>query len=50
MKEESIGFIIGKNGSFTKFLQDEIRVHLNCFRDKGNRALRHDESVAVSKS
>lgn len=48
VKEESVGFIIGKNGSFTKYLQDELNVHMNCYRDKANRALRADESVVVS--
>lgn len=48
VKEEAVGFIIGKNGNFTKFMQDELKVYLKCYRDKYNRALKHDESIAVS--
>ena len=47
VKDESVGFIIGKNGSFTKYLQDELKVHMNCYKEKNNRALRADESVVV---
>lgn len=43
-----MGFIIGRNGSFTKFLGEDLKVHMSCYRDKGNRALKYDESVVVS--
>ena len=39
--------MIGKNGSFTRYLADELKVSMSCYRDKANRALRHDESIAV---
>lgn len=48
VKEDSVGFIIGKNGSFTKYLQDELKVQMQAYRDKQNRALKYDESVVVS--
>ena len=28
VKEDSVGFIIGKNGSFTKYLLEELKVHM----------------------
>ena len=48
IKEEGVGFIIGKNGSFTKYMQEELDIYLKCYRDKYNRALESDESIAVS--
>lgn len=47
IKEESVGFIIGKNGSFTKYMQEELDVYIKCFRDRHNKALESDESIAV---
>jgi hypothetical protein len=47
VKEESVGFLIGKNGSFTKYMQDELNIFLKCYRDKTNRAIDPDESIAV---
>lgn len=49
MKEEGVGYIIGKNGSFTKYMQDQLNIYLKCFRDKYNRALKTDESIVVRK-
>lgn len=48
VKEDSVGFIIGKNGTFTKYLLEELKVHMQCYRDTKNRALKYDESVVVS--
>lgn len=48
IKEDSVGFIIGKNGSFTKYMQEELDIYLKCYRDKQNKALEPDESIAVS--
>lgn len=47
VKEESVGFLIGKNGSFTKFMQEELDIYMKIYRDRHNRALESDESVAV---
>lgn len=48
VKEDSISFIIGKHGSFTKYLLEELKVQMQCFRDTKNRALKIDESIVVS--
>lgn len=48
MKEDSVGFIIGKNGAFTKWLQDHLNIYLKCYREKQNRSLKSDESIVVS--
>ena len=40
IKEEGVGYIIGKNGSFTKYMQDKLNVYLKCYRDKYNRTLK----------
>jgi hypothetical protein len=47
VKEESVGFLIGKSGSFTKYMQEEMEIYLKCYRDKSNRAIEPDESIAV---
>ena len=48
VKEDQVSFIIGKSGSFTKFLKEELRVHMQAYNDKHNRALKKDEDVIVS--
>ena len=50
VKEGAVSFIIGKNGSFTKYMQDELHTFLKCYRDKSIRAIEPDESIAVSLS
>lgn len=47
VKEDGVGFIIGKNGTFTKYMQDKLKVYLKCYRDKYSRSLKYDESIAV---
>jgi hypothetical protein len=42
-----VSFIIGRNGSFTKFLKEELKVHMQAYNDKHNRALKKDEDVVV---
>ena len=42
-----MSFIIGRKGNFTSFLRDELRVHMQCYSDKNNRALKYDENIVV---
>lgn len=50
VKEDQVSFIIGPKGSFTKHLKDKLHVHMQCYTDKHNRALKPDEDVVVSLS
>jgi transcription antitermination factor NusA-like protein len=45
VKDDSVSFIIGRKGNFTSFLRDELRVHMQCYSDKNNRALKYDENI-----
>lgn len=45
VKDDSVSFIIGRRGAFTNFLKDEMRVHMQCYSDKNNRALKYDENI-----
>ncbi len=47
VKDDSVSFIIGRKGSFTSFLKEELRVHMQCYSDKNNRALKYDENIVV---
>ena len=48
VKEDQVGFIIGKSGSFTKFLKDEHGVQMQAYKEKHNRGIYEDEKVIVS--
>ena len=40
--------MIGKKGSFTRYMQEELDVYFKCERERDNDALEKDEYVAVS--
>ena len=48
VSERTQGFLIGKNGSFTKELMD-CGVYMKCYKDRHNRALKPQEAICVSR-
>ena len=44
---DSVGYIIGKQGSFTKLLKEELDIHLKCSDEPYNKALAKNETVLV---
>ena len=46
--EAAAGFIIGKQGAFTKFLEEEMNIYMKCFRDHHNiKSLHKDETICM---
>jgi len=45
IKTESSGYLIGKDGQFTKFLLDQFRVNMSIKPERDNYSLKQDESV-----
>lgn len=44
ISENSMGFLIGKHGAFTKCLQ-ENGIYMKCYKDRHNRALKSREAI-----
>ena len=36
LKEEAVGFLIGKKGSFTRYMQEELDIYFKCERERDN--------------
>lgn len=45
IKTESSGYLIGKDGTFTKFLSEQLKVNMSIKPERDNYSLKEDESV-----
>jgi hypothetical protein len=43
------GFVIGKNGNFTKYLETNLGIYMRCDRDNENRILKSYQSICSMK-
>ena len=40
VESDACGFIIGKHGNFTKYLENSLGIYMRCDKDDNNRILR----------
>jgi len=46
---EACGFIIGRNGNFTKYLESNLNIYMRCDKDDNNRILKSYQSICAMK-
>jgi len=46
---EACGFIIGRQGNFTKYLESRLEIYMRCDKDDNNRILRNYQSICAMK-
>ena len=46
---DACGFIIGKHGNFTKYLENNLGIYMRCDKDDNNRILRSYQSICAMK-
>lgn len=49
MDTEACGFIIGRYGNFTKYLEHELGIYMRCDKDDNNRILKPFQSICSMK-
>lgn len=43
------GFIIGRNGNFTKYLEHKLHIYMRCDKDDNNRILKPYQSICTMR-
>jgi hypothetical protein len=46
---EACGFIIGRHGNFTKYLEHNLGIYMRCDKDDNNRILKSYQSICSMK-
>ena len=46
---DACGFIIGKHGNFTKYLENKLGIYMRCDKDDNNRILKPYQSICAMK-
>lgn len=46
---DACGFIIGKHGNFTKYLENKLEIYMRCDKDDNNRILKQYQSICSMK-
>jgi transcription antitermination factor NusA-like protein len=49
VETDCCGFIIGKNGNFTKYLESSLGIYMRCDRDSENRILKPYQSICAMR-
>lgn len=46
---DACGFIIGKHGNFTKYLENKLGIYMRCDKDDNNKILKQYQSICAMK-